>query len=256
MKSAVPPPREDSDIDIAVALPTNVVSDCDKLDPRITTQGIQFQKYCGKDYPRNDAGKLHTASMAECIDACASRSSSCVGVSFEAAMTRGYWNCYLKDATAVIGLTTQSFRMDTAFVVNDDKAASPTSSLASVTSYSQVQSRTESSAGQVSSPASTTDSNLSSPSAGSKAWIAGAVAGPVLGILFIVLVCFFLLRRRRRNAGARDKGVAPWMYAYSKPELDAGHANGMATPLELDARLPRMELEGKPVCGNQVHKAL
>ncbi|KAH9872902.1 hypothetical protein J1614_005296 [Plenodomus biglobosus] len=83
-------------------------------------------------------------------------------------------------------------------------AASPSQQLASSTDFS-AQSNPESSGASTSttSPASASNADPSP----SKAWIAGAVAGPILGIAIVALIIWLLLRSKRKRL--QKSGTTP-----------------------------------------------
>lgn len=65
--------------------------------------------------------------------------------------------------------------------------------------------------GEVSATSSTIDtapSQSAEPSSSSKAWIAGAVVGPILGLALVGFVVWFCLRRRKKAAHASQQGTA------------------------------------------------
>lgn len=87
-----------------------------------------------------------------------------------------------------------------------------------------------------------------SPHSNSRAWIAGAVAGPIAGVSLVVIAVFTAIKRshRRQNINtvtSADKGIG---YLYGKSELSAEprelHELEARDAVETTANIPPQEL--------------
>lgn len=193
---------QDFVMDSALAIWPTTEADCTNIESGFTSNGAGFDIYCGKDYPQDDKGSEHTNSMKECMERCAV-DSSCAGISYDAAMANGFFNCYYKSKIAVSGLKVETVVIDTAFVVRDEIPSESASTIsASPTSLVQATSSGFTTSIASSSPTTSSMEPTSSPtshSSGSKAWIAGAVVGPIAAIALVAFLCFFFYRRGRRE---------------------------------------------------------
>ncbi|KAB8251628.1 hypothetical protein BDV35DRAFT_337981 [Aspergillus flavus] len=93
-------------------------------------------------------------------------------------------------------------------------------------------------ASPTSSATSSTASSESSGSSTNKGAIAGGVVGGVCGVLIIIGIIWFLLRRRRLSSASRDPG---------KPALPPGSKYGHETAELGESGNIRSELYGSPV---------
>lgn len=88
-------------------------------------------------------------------------------------------------------------------------------------------------------PTSTASPDSKKSSSGSKAWIAGVVVGPLIGIAIVAGVIFFLIRRKKnkQNNAQQTGGIAmgppPGVQQYSdaKPQLTTNTSYGQAPPV-------------------------
>lgn len=243
---SIPIPK-DYAVDSAIRIPDDVQDDCEGLAEELSVNNTRFHKYCGMDYPRNDDGVDHANSMEDCLRICADH-SECAGVSYEPGMAHslGYWNCYLKSATATQGLVKQTWKVDSAFAVDTDGNTETTisSSLAPTSTLAAVSSLTLSlpSAPVATSTSSTNNTGGSSPS---KAWIAGAVLGPVLGVVLVALLCFLLYKRRQKTRHGHADAVQSSDRDYSDKVAVQRDVRQSPDPQELPAQSPRHELDGR-----------
>ncbi|KAF2648472.1 hypothetical protein K491DRAFT_737430 [Lophiostoma macrostomum CBS 122681] len=241
LKNATPPLVLRSYVmDSAVAIwPTGNEEDCAGISGDFTTQGVSFETHCGQDYPYNDYKQAFATSLEDCMGQCASVKGSCAGVSYEASMAHGYMNCYLKSAVGVNLLMTQDFVVDSAFVVKRQSGSSSAISLTAQASSSFASTATSDSISSLTpglllsmSSATTAPSSASATTPGaeasttatgaavahtstSKAWIAGAVIGPIVGIIIIALLCMLFFRRRK----ATRRLSAPPAYSVASEQV-------------------------------------
>lgn len=250
LKSSIQPEVSQSFVvDSAILIPNDVVEDCSQLGSSTNVGGTQFKTYCGQDYPHNDAAGVHAKSMKDCLSVCANNRGTCAGVSYEAAMTQGhgYWNCYLKSATAFNGLVIQPFVVDSAFVIDPSNPVASMSSLpapsfaASIAtlaslppaiSYASVAtlsaSSTLSTLGGAATSTGVSSSIRNDGNSLSKGAIAGIAIGALAGVAFLAVIVGILYRRRRRSRAANPtnfQGVNPNI-AYTQP----GHADYYQPP--------------------------
>lgn len=112
--------------------------------------------------------------------------------------------------------------------------ATPTSTTTTSTVVSSSPTSTNSSDGSIS----------SNDSSSSKAWIAGAVLGPVAALTIVAVALYFIRKHRRTalgQAGAQDTNQGMRCldhHGYAKPELDATMTTShQYVPAELDASI-------------------
>jgi Multi-glycosylated core protein 24 (MGC-24), sialomucin/PAN domain len=205
LKYAVGTPTTQSfEMDAATAIWPNTQEDC-TVNGTVTAAGYEFQTFCGQDYPRDDLVQNFAASLHDCLGLCAGQ-ASCLGVSYEASMEHGYENCYLKSSATAAGLYTQQFVVDSAFRMGPaSSSASPsTASSASppTASSASPSTSTSQSTGSAAHIGATSDSTQHS----SKSWIAGAVIGPLVFIVLIAGLVFYIYRRKYLKT--RDSGIS------------------------------------------------
>lgn len=73
-----------------------------------TSEGLPFHIYCNQDmggigdyFPWGVTDRAHTETMMECMELCSHAHPVCLGVSWNADLTSGYGNCYLKSSQGV-----------------------------------------------------------------------------------------------------------------------------------------------------------
>ena len=266
LKKAVPTPVEQTfEIDIAVAIWPDTVEDCTDLSADFQAEN-GFQTHCGQDYPYNDVpGKQFNANSLEaCIKMCAAQEDVCAGVSYEASMNHGYLNCYFKSAVGSNGLTKTSFSVDSAFLVQRNPSSSSAAATASpslvpgiLSSATAVSS--SSSASSTQSPAPTSPTDSASPTASStnnsssKAWIAGAVLGPLVFLALITVLALYFYRRAR---GSRRESAPPPYMAQASSQ-GAGNTPNMHMPGHFQQPEQQKCGQGSPpeVSGRPIYEA-
>ncbi|KAF2726704.1 hypothetical protein EJ04DRAFT_173424, partial [Polyplosphaeria fusca] len=210
LKNAVPSLFQQTFVvDSAVPVwPTDNHEDCEGISQELQTSG-GFQTHCGQDYPFNDYKQYNADSLASCVGMCAAQNDTCAGVSYEASMESGYLNCYLKNAVGNNGLVTQNFQIDSAFLVQKNEVSSSSTSIQQSSTltpglllHTTTFTTSTSSLTSVTSISSTNASTTPKPSS-SKAWIAGAVIGPLVLIAIVGLLCWFFHSRGKRSAVIR-----------------------------------------------------
>jgi hypothetical protein len=246
-------------VDSAILLPTDVQDDCAQLDSQLVIKGTRFKTYCGMDYPQDDIMvKYHANSMGDCMGICVDQKVACVGVSYEAAMTHawGYWNCYLKSATAVNGLRNQTHRTDSAFVVDNSNLPAPSSAPGPMNTQSSIS--TSSTGGPTSSSEATASRKSSSKLVGGT--IAGIVVGSLIGVALTVIMCIVLYKRHRRalqtrlspnNQHSDNEELSTRKMVY-EPEIHEAYP-GRQSPSELSGRRAPVELSGSQVSELRAH---
>ncbi|KAF2846552.1 hypothetical protein T440DRAFT_228068 [Plenodomus tracheiphilus IPT5] len=235
--------------DSALLLPTDVTDDCTNLRQEIDANGKRYNLHCGNDYPGDDLPSVHAQSLNDCVGKCAVN-EECKSVSFDPymAVSSMYWNCYLKSSAKLDKLVIGGSTMHSALVVSGN------SSDASAVSTSITPSSTMTSSPASTNTGSTLPANNDAKPASSKAWIAGAVVGPVAGIALVAALYFFLFKRGRRNrAGKVMPSELPQQDFYGgrrdeKMRTHTAVAPSYYEPQELDdGQTGRRELAGHPV---------
>jgi hypothetical protein len=225
-------------VDSAIVIPSDVKDDCDSLEIQSDVNGTHFQKYCGYDYPLNDAFDTlhHAKSLKACMGICVSHGRTCSGVTFEPGMTHGveYWNCYVKIGAFVQdGLQKKTWSVGSAFVVDNSNSLDASSSLARASSYRSIATATNS-------PTSTRVPKSPHSPLFSKGAIAGISIGALAGVALTCIFAILIFRRRRRRRADTHIAFDPSDPAH-QPAMRRNVPNA---PLlrELPARVPPIEL--------------
>jgi hypothetical protein len=132
----------------------------------VTADGSRFQLSCGLDIVSSDMVQYHAANITECINYCATYGPKCLAVTYEAAMTGGYNNCYLKSQGSPLKQNT--IVVDVAVRIgaassSRPAAATSTSSPSIAVSTSNSSSHPTSSSAASTASSLTTTSKLNSP---------------------------------------------------------------------------------------------
>ncbi|KAK7187815.1 hypothetical protein DPSP01_010860 [Paraphaeosphaeria sporulosa] len=155
-----------------------------KNDTYTSTQddSKNFAVHCGQTNQGTNMTMVQSQNFTACMEECAGNKQGCVGVVYDSTLQGGFNNCYLQNTSSIF---------------NDVGS----SMYAVLTGAKPKESGTGSSGSNSNSTDNSNNSNSnSSSSGGSKAWIAGAVVGPILGLALIGAAIFFL--RRRKASGA------------------------------------------------------
>lgn len=172
-----------------------------------TPNGQIFQNLCSIDLNGPAPGPAYrTESLELCIDSC-SRNESCKAISYNPDATNGFENCYPKSAPGdrYSHDNTNSAVFVAMGPIPDSGNATQTNTTSSPTSSS------------TSAASSEPTSESSSSGGGSKAWIAGAVVGPLAGIALLAGLAVWWRRRKRGTHAGNTVAEKP-----ERPkELDA-----------------------------------
>ena len=86
-----------------------------------TSNGLQFEIKCGKDFSGNDfsftsysTDHIHTNSLMECMEICSSNKPLCKAVAWEPDLKVGYGNCFPKSSNDLDNLVTTTHVVHTA----------------------------------------------------------------------------------------------------------------------------------------------
>ncbi|KAF2443264.1 hypothetical protein P171DRAFT_391481 [Karstenula rhodostoma CBS 690.94] len=206
-------------------------TDCNKNETYTSTQddSKNFAVHCGQTNQGTNMTMVHTQNLTSCMEECAGNKQGCVGVVYDSTLQSGYNNCYLQNTSSIfndIGGSTY------AVLTGAKPKASGTGSNNSNNS-----------------------NDGGSSSGGSKAWIAGAVVGPILGLALIGAAIFFLRRRKPSappaNVSEVDAGAAKHIpYDHQGPApayAPIPQYSPQATPNELGSGHghQRVEMEGQ-----------
>jgi hypothetical protein len=195
-----------------------------------TSSRQQFTITCGQDLSPNSPNitLIHTQNITACIDTCAaSKDKGCVGVVFDSSLQQGFQNCYLKNSTLV-------------------GASLPFATYAVAAGHSA-----EPTPGNSNSKGEDTDKS-DGDGGGSKAWIAGAVVGGLVGLALIGAAIWFL--RRRKITPAHASSVGPTQEFYGGSERYAHNAGGSAyMPVQGSSGSYMAELDAGAAQQNELH---
>ncbi|KAL1594368.1 hypothetical protein SLS60_010128 [Paraconiothyrium brasiliense] len=185
-------------------------TECNKNDTYTSTQddSKNFAVHCGQTNQGTNMTMVHSLNFTSCMEECASNKNGCVGVVYDSTLQGGFNNCYLQNTSSVF----------------NDVATSMYGVLSGAKPKSSGSSSSNGSNG--SSGGSNNDGDSSS--GGSKAWIAGAVIGPIVGLALIGAAIFFLRRRKASSAPAGNIPEADDGAAKHNPYLNNGPAPAYA----------------------------
>jgi hypothetical protein len=165
---------------VAANLPT-LNSSCTNGSVYTAPNNEQFTVSCNENRAFNDLVQLHSANLSYCIDSCASYSNAttgdCVAIVYDSTLNSGWQNCWLKSANGVAGTLAGNH-----YALKIGKVPTNTNG---------------SSSGNSTSTGSNSASSSGSSSSSSKAWIAGPVAGGIVGIALISAGMLYFLRRNK-----------------------------------------------------------
>ena len=195
-----------------IANGSSITVDCTNQAKIFAANGAGFITSCNVSMADNNITITHQDSLQNCIDSCAAwDDGSCVGVEHDTQLTKGWANCYLKNATAPM----------------------------------QVATGTDSTVALLSSTNGTSENSPSGESGGSstsKGTIAGAVIGGVAGLLLLVAAWWWIRRREMRRQAAKAIALDQGYYgAFGKAELDA--KENRSAPVEMDSVKVRAEMD-------------
>lgn len=162
----------------------------------LATNKDKFTLTCEGDRPGNNITTQHSNSLELCIDSCAKYTDpTCVGAVFDANMSLGYENCYLKSAIGAPMLEMKGFafarrQSSNGTTIPDKQGDSPPP-----------------------------------PPGKSKAWI----AGPVIGIVIAIAAILLALRWWRNRGRKKEMYEEPARETYTQePFLKSGLGQGGA----------------------------
>lgn len=194
--------------------------DCDSGNVTSTVTAAKdtvFALSCQEGRSARNMSAVHAGSNAECVDSCVQH-DGCVGTAFEATMSSGYENCYLKsdigDRTPLPSGWTFALRQE---------AGSSDGSKDSTSKGDDVPSK-EGSAGI------------------SSAIIAGIVVGCVVGVALLLSLFWWWKRRNRSNPPAAGKSLEYYSRSSTSPQNAPSELGGHTSKQELLAIPPVYEL--------------
>ncbi|KAH9878276.1 hypothetical protein J1614_003493 [Plenodomus biglobosus] len=249
LKNDIPAPvTRDPLSDSALLLPNDVQDDCSNLAKEVEVKGKRYGIHCGHDHAGHDLRSEHAKSMQQCVGLC-SDNQDCTSVSFDPdmAVESMYWNCYLKSSSGLDNLSQAASSMHTAFAINMN-SSDGTAASSSITPSSP----SPSASGSIPSTRATLPPDTDAGPASSKAWIAGAVVGPVIGVALVALLYVLYKRRRRNRLEPEMKSELPSQHSYYAGRNEKDGTQTCSAPFyppqELDDGTPgRRELAGHPV---------
>ncbi|KAF1980275.1 hypothetical protein BU23DRAFT_495665 [Bimuria novae-zelandiae CBS 107.79] len=152
-------------------------TECNKNETYTSTSddSKNFAVHCGQTNQGTNMTTVHAQNFTSCMEECASNDNGCVGVVYDSTLTQGYENCYLQNTSSIF--TDIGSSMYAVMSVAKPKTS-----------------------GAPESGNGGTSTNNNDDSSESKAWIAGAVIGPLAGLALIGAAIWFF--RRRKHAGA------------------------------------------------------
>jgi hypothetical protein len=115
--------------DGAAALFPPASSNCGSLGSSAAVSGTNFGIFCGIKNSGAEISQAFASTFQDCMTQC-STTSGCGGVSYEAAMTQGFNNCYLKKSSVGAGDNASTSGFDTAILQANAAAAGGGSSAA------------------------------------------------------------------------------------------------------------------------------
>ncbi|KAF2999772.1 hypothetical protein E8E13_005442 [Curvularia kusanoi] len=218
---------------VAITSLETINKDCPTAKTYPSSNNNNFNINCGQTNDGTNITRIHSQNMTSCMDSCAG-TDKCVGIVFDSSMQDGFKNCYLKNTTSTVSdRTSASFALLAGSSI-PSSSPSPSSS-----------SSPGSSSGTSTSDTANTPTSNDSESSPSKAWIAGAVVGPLAGLALIAGALFWW--RRRKNAH-RDAAAAPrekvFEIATPAGRAPAGSAQYYHPVNEADSDAARNELPG------------
>lgn len=203
---------------------------CDAGTYVTTSSHKAFDRLCDQTADGEVIGQIHTSDFSTCIDYCSTYvngNQSCSTAVYQPTAADQYENCYLKSSAQYIySRTGYNF----ATLANGKVNATNTTNSPSSTGGSGI------------SVPSSTFSNKNSDS--SKAWIAGAVIGPLAAVAILVGVIIGRRRRRnRRDRASHTKVTDMSSYNESSAPLYPSSQFDVGAPSEVEARsVRRVEL--------------
>lgn len=231
-------------------------TDCPKDDYTSTKDDSKnFAVHCGQTNQGTNMTSVQTQNLTSCMDECATYKNGCVGVVYDSSLQGGFNNCYLQNTSSVFNDVSSS----TYAVLSAPKPqTSGTGSSGSGSSGSGSGSGSSSSSG---SNSNTSSSSSSASTSSSKAWIAGAVIGPILGLALIALAISLLRRRRTKSSPAiseADSGAAkhnPYAHQGAAPAYsEVPDYSPAASPSELGSGYGHQMVEMEAQTAKYAHK--
>lgn len=187
----------------------------------MTANNKGFNKRCKQSIDGDVIGQTHTASLESCVDYCATfvnGSQSCTAVRHQPNADDGWENCYLQAPAQFFSASRSDYNMALlATQLNTTNSSSSSSS-------------------------SNTDAESSS-----KAWIAGAVVGPLAAIGLLVGGFFWLQKKKRTKANTVSTSESDMTNYYEKGSFIAEDRHEIGDTYrdsELDVTTDRYEMPG------------
>ena len=172
-----------------------------------------FALHCGKANQGTNMTEIHATNFTSCMDACATNDKGCVGVVYDSSLQGGYDNCYLQNTSSVF--TDVGSSMYAVLTGNKPKSSdSPSGGNGNNNNNGN---------GNGNNGNNSDGDNKSS----SKAWIAGAIIGPLLGLALIGGLIWFFRRKKRAAYPAADElpADAPKTNPYAQTPQSQHHLN-------------------------------
>jgi hypothetical protein len=161
-----------------------------------TKEQPSFKLYCGQDYNEDNMVQEWTSTFAQCMDLCAGYNTghiaTCLGVSFDASSKTGLSKCFLKAANNLEKLSKPDHLVFSAFLIQSNPGPQTVTTTAPGSMSTSQPSRTSETQGPTATPSPAPEASGGE----SKAWIAGAVIGPLAALALIGALAWWWKRRR------------------------------------------------------------
>ena len=184
------------------------------MDKNVTSKNNNpFQLLCGQMASGKDIMVQHFTTNQDCVNSCSTH-DDCVGSVFDAQMTQGYENCYIK--SIIETHMSPSDNWISAVRQQTNNTSVPKSAPKNETNHVQ-QSQTVS---------------------GSRAWIAGPVIGGIAGIVALSIGTWWWWKRKRVDKLERSPGHGSMVFKAPDAELPVN-------PMELEADPVKHEMSSQ-----------
>jgi hypothetical protein len=174
---------------VAINIPT-LDESCTNGTTTKASNGADFEISCNDNRASNDIQQVHAENITACLDACSTFNNStagkCSGAMYDSTMASGWRNCWLKSVEG-----TKQTVLGNVFALKTG---------------------TSSGSGESGNVGGVSDSGASEPSSDSstsKAWVAGAVIGPLVGVALIGLTVWYFRRRRATSQTSHQLSELP-----------------------------------------------
>jgi len=116
-------PKSSSASDVAIAIFPTAASNCSSLTGAQTSGSVSYDASCNFIINGKDMDQAFAATFQDCMSMC-SATTGCDAVSFDASLTQGFKNCYMKTGVVSSDLIADQ-GIDTAILSNNAVDADP-----------------------------------------------------------------------------------------------------------------------------------